>query len=98
MRDSDPAIHAIKLFLINGGFDRSRTQEGVHDGHWMLATIDLLCEACCRDSYEAGICSVLEKLERGEHHDGESLMNGESDWLPSYSAFVRAQAGLQQKE
>ena len=89
----DPAIETIKLFLLTRSFDARLAQEGVQDGHWILATIDLLCSACCRDSYEAGIRNVLNILESSEY--GVSSKN--NDWLPESSAAVLEKAGMSQK-
>tara|TARA_B100000745_G_scaffold201221_1_gene132819 strand:+ start:4645 stop:4914 length:270 start_codon:yes stop_codon:yes gene_type:complete len=87
----DEAIKTIKLFLQTRNFDASKAKEGVQDGHWILATIDQLCSACCRDSYEAGIRNVLKILECGEYCADKK----KSDWLPQSSALVRQRAGMQ---
>lgn len=87
----DPAIETIKLFLQTRSFNASLAKEGVQDGHWILATIDQLCSACCRDSYEAGIRNVLNILESGEYCTGTQ----KSDWLLQSSAVVLERAGMQ---
>jgi len=90
----DAAIRTIKVFLLARGFDAAKAVDGVEDGNWILARIDLLCRVCCRDSYRAGIKNTLDKLERGMYLRDEELMSGESEWTEHYSKIVRKQADL----
>lgn len=80
--------------MLARGFDAKNAVDKIQDGNWILARIDLLCEACCRDSYQAGIKKTLDMLERGMYLRGEELMPGESEWTTANSAVVRAQANF----
>ncbi len=93
----DKALLVIKLFLINRGFDAAKAQEGVQDGHWILLVLPLLCAACCRDSYEAGLRNILLKLEQGCHYDGSPLVSGESDWKQEDTEKVLKLAQMEAK-